>query len=151
MDVDVIADIQQPHIGPLLAMLDCEYYASETAMRHALEQKSCFNLIHLPTSFKVDVFVHRRRAFDEAAFARTVMFELGHEPTFAVPVASLEDTIIAKLAWFQEGGGVSERQWNDVSILMKLHGESVDSRYLRDAAIQLEVAHLLDRLLIELS
>ena len=40
-------------------------------------RKTRFNLIHLPTSFKVDVFVSRQRPFDITAMNRATMESLG--------------------------------------------------------------------------
>ena len=150
MDIDVVADIADRHVTPLLNELGDMFYASNVAIREAVRRKSCFHLIHLPTSFKVDVFTHRGRDFDELVFERTALGRIGSDDTFLVPIASGEDTIIGKLEWYRQGGEVSERQWNDITSVLKLLGSEADVAYLRSSAEQVEVADLLERLFAEL-
>lgn len=64
MDVDLVCELGEADVPMLLRRLGNDYYASEPAIRDAIHRKSCFNLIHLPTSFKVDAFVSRQRPFD---------------------------------------------------------------------------------------
>ena len=147
IDVDLVCDLRADQIDTFLAGFGPEFYVSGSAVRQAVEKRSCFNLIHLPTAYKVDVFVSRGRPFDEAAMKRAVLFPLtvGQETT--VPVATPEDSIVAKLEWFRLGDETSERQWNDVSRLVALHGESLDTAHMRRMAESVGVADLLDRLL----
>ncbi|MDA0659923.1 MAG: hypothetical protein O2931_07050 [Planctomycetota bacterium] len=72
MDVDLICEMQVAQIPGFLAQIDERFYVSESAVRQAVERKSCFNLIHLPSSFKVDVFVSRQRAFDNVCMRRAI-------------------------------------------------------------------------------
>ena len=70
LDVDLTVVFDDGKISPLIERLSGDYYLSEPAMREAVRRKSCFNLIHLKTSFKVDVFVSRGREFDKISQAR---------------------------------------------------------------------------------
>ena len=88
MDVDVIADLDDSHVAGLLADLSDGFYASEAAIRDAIRRRSSFNLIHLQTSFKVDVFMSRNRPFDESALVRATAGQLGSGSGFFVPIAS---------------------------------------------------------------
>jgi hypothetical protein len=98
MDVDVVAELTTDRIRPIFATLSDEFYVGEPAMRDAIVRQSSFNLIHLSTSFKVEVFVSRRRRFDESSFARSILSRLGTaEIGIDVPIASVEDTVLAKL------------------------------------------------------
>ncbi len=147
MDVDIVADLSPAHVRPILAAVEDEFYASEPAIRDAIERRSSFNLIHLPTSFKVDIFVSRGREFDESSFARSSVSRLGTvESGIDVPIASLEDILLAKLEWFRAGNEVSERQWDDVTRLVKLSRGKLDWSYLDSVAQQIRVNDLLDRL-----
>jgi hypothetical protein len=151
LDVDVVADITDGQVTPLLEQLGDEFYASEAAIREAVRRKSCFNLIHLPTGVKVDVFANRGREFDESVFHRTTWGEIGGQPAVSVPIATAEDTILSKLQWYRLGGDVSQRQWDDVTKVLRLLGREADVDYLRHFARQIAVADLLDRLLEELN
>jgi len=62
-------------------------------------------------------------------------------------VASAEDMILQKLEWFQSGGGVSERQWEDVIGMLKVQTGNLDLGYLRRWAAELRLEGLLDRAL----
>ena len=147
MDVDLVADVKSSHVDFLVSKLSDEFYVSETAIRDAIQRRSSFNLIHLATSFKVDVFVSRARPFDEKAFDRARLSRLGNQATeLNVPMASTEDIMLAKLEWFRLGNEVSERQWEDLTRLFKLHRESVDFDYLEKFASELNVLDLLTRL-----
>lgn len=64
-----------------------------------------------------------------------------------VPVATAEDSIIAKLEWFRLGDESSQRQWDDVSRLVRLHGPALDVAHMRRMAESVGVIDLLDRLL----
>ena len=149
MDVDIVADLEEADVVPFLKELGDIYYANEVAICEAIRGKSSFNLIHFETSFKVDVFASRGRIFDESVFARATLGQLGGDTTFSVPIASAEDTIISKLEWYRHGGEVSERQWLDVTTVLKLLGNAADVAYLRKSAEAVGVADLLDRLLDE--
>lgn len=116
------------------------------AMRSAVQRRSAFNLIHLPTSFKVDIFVSRGRRFDESAFSRAASCQLGTpENCIDVPIASVEDILLAKLDWYRVGGEVSERQWSDVSRMVKLNRNNLDWQYLESTAEEIGVSDLLNR------
>jgi hypothetical protein len=95
----------------------------------------------------VDVFISRERHFDLQATSRAQLSLLSSAHDFKVPIASPEDVIILKLEWYRMGGEVSERQWNDVSRLVKLLGKTFDGDYLKQGADEVGVADLLQRLL----
>jgi hypothetical protein len=149
MDVDVVCELEEADASEFLRKLGDDYYVSEPAVRTAIQRKSCFNLIHLPTAFKVDVFISRGRPFDLKTVARAELGSLGGERSLTVPIASLEDVIVIKLEWYRLGGDVSQRQWDDVSRLVRIAGQAADFEYLQRAADSVGVADLLARLLGE--
>lgn len=147
MDVDLICEMTADQIPLFASCFDADFYLSESAIRDAVKRKSCFNLIHLPTSFKVDVFVSRQRPFDINSMSRAITGRLGSNNAIEVPIATAEDSIISKLEWFRKTNETSERQWDDVSRLIALLGNTADVEYLHAAAESVEVADLLERLL----
>lgn len=146
IDADVVAELLPRHAAPLAAALHETYYVSEERVRDAVHRRGSFNVIHLETMVKVDVFVSRDRPFDRRAFdrVRAATLEGGSE----IPVASPEDTVLAKLEWFRRGGEVSERQWADVVGVLRASGP-LDEEHLREGAAELGVADLLARALEE--
>ena len=74
---------------------------------------------------------------------RPVAVSDGPEPR--VYISSPEDLILRKLAWYREGGGVSDRQWRDVLGVIKVQSERLDRAYLRRWAERLGLSDLLGR------
>jgi hypothetical protein len=145
MDADLVADLRLEQAGPLAQALGGAFYAEPQMMRNAIRQRSSFNLIHLDTMFKVDVFVAQPRDFDRAQLARRQLHLLSEDPERHAYVASAEDTVLAKLEWYRRGGEVSERQWRDVLGVLKVQGERLDRDYMHRMAAGLGVADLLSR------
>jgi hypothetical protein len=80
---------------------------------------------------------------EELRRAAGMDLQLGEE-VLRLPVASLEDIILAKLQWYRAGGEVSERQWSDVQNLLTLN-PGVDWQYLANWARRLGIHDLLTR------
>ncbi len=126
-DFDLVARLERAQVKPLLAELDpARFYFSPEAALEAVERESLFNVIDIETGWKVDIIPLKRRAFSQTEFARrTRVSLLGLD----VVVASLEDTILAKLEWSKLGGG-SARQLEDVRELVALGMARLDSVYV---------------------
>ena len=151
LDADLIADLRLEHAESLTRALGDAFYVDAEAIRDAIRHQSSFNVIHLGTMFKVDVFVLKKRPFDGAQFARRAAQAVATDPERTAYVASAEDTILAKLEWYRIGGGVSERQWRDVLGVLKVQRDRLDYGYLRHWALELGVADLLERAIGETS
>lgn len=149
LDADVVAALEPDHVDPLTNRLGSAYYIPMDRLRSAVAARSSCNLIHLATIFMIDVFVSKGRPFDRQAAERArpqAIDESPDAPRF--PVASPEDTVLAKLEWFRLGGEVSERQWWDIVGVLKVT-EDADRTYLGRWAASLGVADLLERALAD--
>ena len=144
LDVDLVADLKLDNLSTLGKRLAGDYYFDEDRMRDAVTRRRSFNLIHLATMFKVDVFIMKDRAFEREAMRRAT-------ERSGFRVASREDVILAKLEWFRMGGETSERQWTDVLGVMRMAGTELDIPYLRRSAPELGALDLLERALAEAS
>jgi hypothetical protein len=150
VDVDVVAALRPIHAAALAERLADAYYADVDAIADAIRRRAMFNVIHLATMMKVDVYIATTE-FDRSALSRHRLDSLIHTPDarqFAV--ATAEDVILHKLTWFRDGGQVSERQWNDVVGVLRVQRD-IDLAFLRDWAARLEVTDLLERALLEAS
>ena len=149
LDADVIADLRAEHVEALTRSHGEQFYFDIDTIRNAVARRSTFNLIHLRTMFKVDVFVSKGRNFDRVQLERRVLQILATDPQRSLYLASPEDTILAKLDWYRQGGEISDRQWRDViGVLAAQHGR-LDESYLRDWADQLGLRDLLGRAMDE--
>ncbi|RMF85432.1 MAG: hypothetical protein D6736_17300 [Nitrospinota bacterium] len=145
LDADLVADIRLEQAEPLAQAWRDAFYVDVEAIRDAVRRQSSFNLIHLDTLFKVDIFVPKRRAFDQVQFTRRVPHLLPTEPERTIYLTTAEDTILTKLEWYRIGGEVSERQWRDVLGVCKVQGHRLDLEYLRHWATRLGVLDLWER------
>lgn len=146
IDADLVAELHTQHIEPLVKSLASDYYVSAGAAREAVQRQSCFNVIHLATMFKVDIFVMKTRAYDHAARERIRREDIGFAGQPAeMWLASPEDVILNKLEWFRLGNEVSERQWRDVLGVMKVRADLLDRQYMEHWAAELGVADLLEK------
>lgn len=148
LDVDVVADLRPEHAAPLASRLRGTCYVNEEAVQEAIRRHGSFNVVHLPTALKIDVFLPQDRPFDRAAFERAVPEALDPDASGpAYPVASSEDVVLAKLEWFRTGGEVSERQWGDLLGVLRVSGPMLDQDYLIRMAASLGLSALLERAL----
>lgn len=149
-DADIIADIPPEAARQLVERLGDDFYADLVRITSGIERRASFNLIHLPTMFKVDVFVVGRDAWSRRVIERRRSVEIDEQGT-RVLVTSPEDIILHKLCWYREGGHVSDRQWGDALGVLQVQGERLDRRYLKEMAEDLGVSDLLDELFEEAS
>ena len=148
LDADVVAFMADFHIPILVQALQDTFYLSETAMHEALEQQDgypSFNLIHLTMGVKIDVFVPPSTPYDEARMARAHPTAFEEDPQARhFYVASAEDMILTKLAWYAAGNRTSERQWTDIQGMLTIQGDLLDRAYLQQWAPALDIVDLLD-------
>jgi len=149
LDADLIAKLAGKHARPLVELLEPDFYADLGAVTTAIANQSSFNLIHLETMTKVYVFVHWRTPFGQSQFERRRLRVIEDPAPVELYFASPEDTVLAKLEWFRDGGSVSDRQWRDILGVMKAQGKTIDQAYLERWAEELGVQPLLHRALSE--
>ena len=149
LDADIVATLEPDHVDSLVNRLRSAYYIPVDRLRAAVATRSSCNFIHLATMFKVDIFVSKGRPFDRQAAERARPQAIDDAPdAIRFPVASPEDTVLAKLEWFRLGGETSERQWWDVVGILRVTVDA-DRAYLRRWAGSLDVADLLERALAD--
>jgi len=136
-DIDLVADLGAEHVAPVVWALEDVYYFDERAFRDAVRRRSSFNLIHLATVLKIDVFVARGDALSQNQLTRRQLLRVGADhPPLIVPILSVEDMILQKLRWRESGGGVSDQQWRDILGLVRVQWSSLDRSYLEAMARQ---------------
>jgi hypothetical protein len=142
-DVDLIARVTATDVDRLSSLLQHRFYADQELMRDAIARRSAFKLLDLETGFKVDIFVDPADRYAQAQFARRRILAIAPDGTTAF-VASIEDTVLAKLRWYDAGGRSPERQWTDILGVLRVQQRAVDLPYLRRWATALGLAALLE-------
>lgn len=142
-DIDLLADVKAEQVLPLLKTLQDSFYVDENAVREAIARKESFNAIHFDSVFKVDIFIPKGDAFSRKQLERRELRKLSSTGDQMVYVATVEDTILAKLRWYHSGGRTSNTQWNDVVGMIGSSATRLDQNYLREWAETLEVSDLL--------
>jgi hypothetical protein len=150
MDVDMVSELKKEHVHPFAETLMSEYYIDEDMIFDAIKRKSSFNIIHLKTMFKIDIFLKKNNLYNEEAFKRKRKENLDEERGDAeFFISSSEDIILNKLDWFRIGGEIAERQWNDILGVIKVQGKLLDKEYLYKWAEELGVKDLLEKAFTE--
>ncbi|MFH1009343.1 MAG: DUF6036 family nucleotidyltransferase [Candidatus Latescibacterota bacterium] len=145
MDVDMVSDIKPKHVRSLVSMLESSYYIDENMILDAIRRGSSFNMVHLETMLKIDVFIAKNSPYEMETFKRRRKDTLDEEQrTTEFYLASPEDIVLNKLVWFRLGGDVSDRQWHDVLGVLKVQGDLLDKKYLQHWAPELKVKDLLE-------
>jgi len=146
MDVDIVADINSNHISLLRQKLEKDYYIDEETIADAIGKRSSFNLIHLKSMIKIDVFIHKNEPYQNEALRRKIEENLDEsEPSSKYYFSSPEDIVINKLQWYEIGGRVSERQWLDIIGVIKVQCDSLNKKYLQDWSNKLGLYDLLEK------
>lgn len=145
MDVDLVANIEIRQVSPLIKALEKDYYIDAEMVTDAIGRSASFNLIHLETMIKIDVFIVKVQPYDSKALARRRPDTLDEESPRKFFLSSPEDIILSKLQWYQSSGRVSQQQWKDVLGVLKVQGDKLDLEYLKYWASKLNLSDLLNR------
>ncbi len=148
-DIDLAVLLPEQQVEAVAARLESRFFVDVESARDAVRRRGMFNVFHRETMLKVDVFVVTDDAFERERMRRRTFVELSDASPQRVALSTPEDLVVRKLAWFRDGGGVSDRQWRDVLGVLKLQRGRLDLVHMRRWAAHLAVAELLERALVE--
>jgi hypothetical protein len=143
-DADITVEPFSRSADKFYAALKRDFYISEQAMQEALQNRSSFNIIHLATAFKIDLFVQAENAFQKQMLPRSRKLQLG-EIKKDISFVSPEDIVLLKLDWYNKSWRTSERQWSDVIGVLAAQANTLDYDYLRQWAKNLAIEILLQK------
>ena len=144
-DADLVANLRPEQVKRFVELLGDGYYANPEAISKAVRQKRSFNIIHLETMLKVDIFAVKETPFAKVAFARRRQVPFFDVQDRMVWCGSPEDVILNKLIWYAASGKVSDRQWLDVRGVLGVQKDALDRAYMEHWAAELGVLALLKK------
>ncbi len=148
-DVDIAVALRPEHVAALLRRAAGEFFVEPEFVGEAVRHSRMFTMVHRQAFVKVDVYVRPLEGFFESEIRRARLLEIRRAPPGEAWLPSPEDIVLQKLAWYQKGECVSERQWRDVLGVLRNWRERVDVAYLRKWAKELDVLSLLEKALVQ--
>ncbi len=146
-DADIIATLRPGQGRKLASLLGEDFYIDGDTAETAIRACRSFNVIHLETMFKVDIFPSQGDAYSRRAMQSRLVRVVSDVPLLSLPVATAEDTVAHKLFWFRQADESSDKQWRDLVGVLKTLGRDIDQPRLRLACMDLGVEDLIDRAL----
>jgi hypothetical protein len=147
-DIDLVVRIGAFQVERLVTALRTEWYAEADQMRQAIQNGRSFNVIHIPTGWKIVLFPAQTDFHDSEMQRATLAPVLIDGESVICPVSTAEDIVLAKLQWYRDGDQVSDRQWSDIGNVIATN-PNLDLSYLRLWAGRVRVTDLLEKALIE--
>lgn len=146
-DVDFLCWLRLGVVGSFVTRLGPEFIAFEDEITASVKAGRPFNLIHKPSVNKFDFFP-ALSPFHHSELQRAQRMPLTFSSSgVQIRIATAEDTVLAKLLWFRDGGEVSDRQWADIRGVIVTQSGNLDLDYLERWANRLEIPDLLARAL----
>jgi len=142
-DIDFVVALSGSDAVAFAHALGPEFDVDIKALEEAARQGRPWNVIHLPSVTKIDLIMRGREPFDESEFSRRKPAEV--RPDESLNMKTPEDTVLRKLLWYRDTGGVSDRQWRDVVGVLRHSGNVMDADYLARWAATLELDEWLER------
>ena len=148
-DVDMLVAMRPAQAAPLTAALEGSFYVDGDTVAEATRRHSSFNVIHLVTMMKADLFVAGANLLDREQLRRRREVVVAQNPTRSAFVTAPEDVVLRKLDWYRRGGAVSDQQWRDVLGVLKAQASVLDRGYLENTARASGLDELLARALTD--
>jgi hypothetical protein len=112
-DIDLVVELPKAAPGVIARLFEPDYYVSAEWIADAVRHSTLFNLIHQASVIKVDCIVRKLSRYRIEEFQRRQRVQASGFETW---IATKEDLILSKLAWFAESN--SERQLADLKNLL---------------------------------
>lgn len=129
-DIDFVVELHRTDLAKVLSIfsrLSGDFFVQKEAIKEAIFEKSMFNVIHLPTTLKLDFWILTDEQFDKSRFRRKRKVRILGQP---MVMASAEDTILQKLRWYKIGK--IEKHLVDAAFVYQIQKKNLDMGYLAD-------------------
>jgi hypothetical protein len=141
-DLDLLISISAAQVPRLISAMSGDFYISDVAVAEALELKTSFNVIYLPSLEKADIFIMGVEPFAISKMSRRQL-HINASGDRNIYIYSPEDIILQKLRWYKQINSQSQKQWRDVLGVLKVQSTNLDFSYLNQWADNLQFSELL--------
>jgi hypothetical protein len=153
-DIDLIVDLDEQALPPLLAALGQHYLFNEDESRKAVRAGTSFPLIHLDSLMKIDVVLPKHEAFD-TFMRQLVRCHAVDERYPPIQVASATEMLLFKVQRYQRDeqartdGMQDDAEWNDILGMLKVQGPDLNLPLLEEWAGSLGITDTWQRALVD--
>ncbi len=144
LQIDFVAEIRQKHLPSFYSHLEDVYLFQREEIETALQQQTCFILVHLETLFKVKVTL--------AETGRQMFYRVKitlAEGDRSISALSPEQMILQLLEAYKRSGGRSDDLWYDLLGIAKIQDTALDLPFLKRQAEAPGVTDLLKLMLVD--
>lgn len=128
-DIDFVTDVKPEDVQKVLdafQTLSPDFSFDKDAIEEAVNKKSIFQILHLPTMLKFDCWLLKDNPFDHSRFIRRKKRKLLGQFMY---IATSEDTILQKLRWYKEAN--IEKHIVDAAFVYRVQEKNLDQKYLK--------------------
>jgi hypothetical protein len=137
-DIDFVVQYTVQDVGRIVEAFQEQFFIQEFSVKAGLRPPFQFNALDNRSALKIDFFGIGDDEYDRVRFMRRLAITLFGYPAF---IARPEDVVLYKLRWNQISP--SERQLKDVSGILKVSQDIMDSKYLTQWAQSIGVLEAL--------
>jgi hypothetical protein len=131
LDVDLVVELPRSRIGDLVRAFPADAFycppVEVIAVEAGREARGHFNVIHMASGFKADMYPVGRDALHRWGMARRRRVEFAGEPVMLAPP---EYVIVRKLEYYREGG--SEKHLRDIAGMRRASAALIDESAIQE-------------------
>jgi len=144
-DIDFVVELEKkdvPRVLQALQSLSPDFSYDKEAVQEAIEKKHMFQIFHLPTVLKFDIWLLQENdSFDISRFDRRKAMKLLGQ---SMVLTSAEDTILQKLRWYKDAR--IEKHIVDAAFVYQIQEKKLDKKYLQQWSKKLSLTKFLKQL-----
>lgn len=128
-DIDLIIELSKNDVDKLVTIFpNGEFYLPPKEVINLEINRSSrghFNIIHIDTGFKADVYLTGNEEFQKWAIENRRIIKVGAS---SLPIAPIEYVIIKKLEFYKEGK--SQKHLLDIAAMLRESGDIINGKFL---------------------
>lgn len=140
-DLDIVVNFEdQSKLRLFIEKSTNDFIIDDVALLKAYAEQRSYNIFHETTCLKVGLFMNFGIREQEEYIRASSITLPGTGST--IKIASAEDTIVAKLLWYEKSGKSLNTQVRDIQGIVAIQGDRLDRDYLLKRAEKFGVMEL---------